>query len=104
MKANSGEQDRLGDEQVVVEQVDEGFEQAAEPGLVDRGGRDDGVGRGEPLDRGLQRLGVDAGDGRAGDVDGERAELDDGHGGRCAGVLEAVEGLLGDAVGELPGR
>lgn len=72
-----GEQDRLGDEQVVVEQVDERFEQAADAGLVDGGGRDQGVGGGEPSDRGLELLARESGDGRARDVDGDGAELDD---------------------------
>ncbi len=49
-----GEQHRLGDQQVVVEQVDERLEQAADPGLVDGRARDDGVGARQLLDRGLQ--------------------------------------------------
>ena len=81
--AGGGEQDRLGDDQVVVEHVDEGLEQPADPGLVDRGGGDDRVGGREPVDRRLERLAGEAGDGGAGDVGGERAELDHAHRAAC---------------------
>ena len=53
--AGGGEQDRLGDEQVVVEHVDERLEQPADAGLVDRRGGDDRVGGREPVDRRLER-------------------------------------------------
>ena len=72
------EQDRLGDEQVVVEQVDERLEQAADAGLVDGGGSDDRVSGGEPVDGGLELPALESGDGGPRDLHGERAELDRG--------------------------
>ena len=74
--AGGREQHRLGDDQVVVEHVDERLEQPADAGLVDRGGGDDRVGGGEPVDRLLELLAGEAGDGGASGVDGQRAELD----------------------------
>ena len=71
-----GQQDRLGDEQIVVEDVDERLEQAADAGLVDRRGGDDRVGGGEPVDGGLELLVGEPGDRGARDVHRERAELD----------------------------
>ena len=71
-----GKQHGLGDQQVVVEQVDEGLEEAADPGLVDRGTGDDRVGLPDLLDRGLQVLRDEAGDGRLGDLDRKLGDLD----------------------------
>jgi hypothetical protein len=57
------EQHRLGDDQVVVEDVEEGLEQATDAGLVDGSGGDDRVGDREPVDGCLDRLAGESGDG-----------------------------------------
>src|SRR2546423_10377967 len=72
------EEHGLGDDQVVVEDVDERLEQAADGGLADGGGRDDRVRGGKPVDGRLELLAGEAGHGGRGGVDGERAELDYG--------------------------
>src|SRR6478672_4940012 len=70
------EHDRLGDQEIVVEDVDERLEQPAEPGLVHRSRGDHRVGGGDLLDRGLQLGRGHTGNRHAGDVDGERSDLD----------------------------
>jgi hypothetical protein len=80
--SRGGEHHRLGDEEVVVEQVEEQLEQAADPGLVDGRGRNDRVRRGEPVDRRLEPLAGEPGDRGAGDLHREGTHVEHLHGRR----------------------
>jgi hypothetical protein len=99
-----GKKDRLCHEQVVVEDVDERFEEAADAGLVDRGDGDERVGCGDTLDGGLQLLAWKPGDRRARDIDREWRELCDRRRRLRPRLTQELEGLSGDPVGEQPAR
>nr|WP_245938792.1 hypothetical protein [Actinacidiphila glaucinigra] len=71
-----GEQHGPGDDEAIVQDVEERLEQAAHTRGADRGRGDHAVDGGQFSDRRPRAVTGMPGDDRAGDVDGERAECD----------------------------